>query len=90
MQPERWPEPDPQVAAAIKAIYRRKQLPLSVQVRDMLGEVFPDDQFLDLFGARGRPGFSPGRLMLVSVLQAVEKLSDRQAAAMAGESLSWK
>lgn len=90
MRPEPWPEPDPQVAAAIKAIYRRKQLPLAVQVRDMLGEVFGDGEFLDLFGARGRPGYSPGRLMLVSVLQAAEKLTDRQAAAMAGESLSWK
>lgn len=90
MRPEPWPEPDPQVAAAINAVYRRKQLPLAVQVRDMLGEVFGDDQFLDLFGARGRPGFSPGRLMLVSVLQAAERLTDRQAAAMAGESLSWK
>ncbi|WP_228562291.1 transposase [Catenulispora rubra] len=90
MQPEPWPEPDPQVAAAIKTIYRRKQLPLAVQVRDMLGEVFGDEEFGDLFGVRGRPGFSPGRLMLVSVLQVAERLTDRQAAAMAGESLSWK
>jgi hypothetical protein len=40
MQPAPWPEPDPQVVVAIKAIYRRKALPLAVQVRDMLGEVF--------------------------------------------------
>jgi hypothetical protein len=30
IQPAPWPEPDPQVAAAIKAIYRRKSLPLAV------------------------------------------------------------
>jgi transposase len=90
MQPESWPEPDPQVAAAVKAIYLRKQLPLAVQVRDMLGEVFPDEQFLDLFRVRGRPGFSPGLLALVSVLQATEKLTDRQAAEAAARDLAWK
>src|SRR3954452_13720295 len=89
-QPEPWPEPDPQVAAAVKAIYRRKALPLAVQVRDMLGEVFGDDRFAELFGVRGRPGYSPGRLMLVSVLQVAEKLTDRQAAEAAGRDLAWK
>jgi len=90
MQPSPWPEPDPQVVAVIKAIYRRKELPLAVQIRDMLGEVFPDAGFAAAFGVRGRPGYSPGRLALVSVLQMAEKLTDRQAAATAAENLSWK
>lgn len=90
MRPEPWPEPDPQVAAAVRAIYRRKEFPLAVQVRDMLGELFPDDRFLDLFGVRGKPGYSPGRLALVSVLQAAERLTDRQAAEAAGRDLAWK
>jgi transposase len=90
MQPEPWPEPDPQVAAAVRAIYRRKEFPLAVQVRDMLGEVFPDERFLDLFGVRGKPGYSPGLLALVSVLQATERLTDRQAAEAAGRDLAWK
>ena len=77
MQPEPWPEPDPQVVAAVKAIYRRRELPLAVQVRDMLGEVFPDVEFLELFGVRGRPGLSPGRLALVCV--AVDGAADRPA-----------
>lgn len=90
MQPAPWPEPDAQVAAAIKAIYRRKALPLAVAVRDMLGELFPDEGFVAGFGVRGRPGYSPGRLALVSVLQMAEKLTDRQAAEAAGRDLSWK
>jgi transposase len=90
MQPAPWPEPDPQVAAAIKAIYRRKSLPLAVAVREMLGELFPDEGFVSGFGVRGRPGYSPGRLALVSVLQMAEKLTDRQAAEAAGRDLSWK
>lgn len=90
MQPLPWPEPDAQVVAAIRGIFRRKELPLPVQIRDMLGEVFPDEEFASVFGVRGKPGYSPGRLALVSVLQRVENLTDRQAAAMAGESLAWK
>lgn len=90
MQPSPWPEPDPQVVAVVKAIYRRREFPLAVQVRDMLGEVFPDEGFAAAFGVRGRPGYSPGRLALVSVLQAAEKFTDRQAAEAAGRDLAWK
>lgn len=90
MQPASWPEPDAQVAAAIRAIYRRREAPLAVTVRDMLGEVFPDAGFVSAYGRRGRPGLSPGLLALVSVLQAVEKLTDRQAAERAASDLGWK
>ena len=34
-----------------------------------VGEVFPDAEFAAAFGVRGRPGWSPGRLALVTVLQ---------------------
>jgi hypothetical protein len=39
MHPARWPEPDPQIAAAIAAKYRGKRPgPLAVQIRDRLGQ----------------------------------------------------
>lgn len=53
---------------------------LAVRVRDELGPLFTDDEFADLFPARGKPAWSPGRLALVLVLQFVEGLTDRQAA----------
>ncbi|MFE3710764.1 transposase, partial [Streptomyces scopuliridis] len=53
---------------------------LAIRVRDELGPLFNDDEFADLFPARGRPAWSPGRLALVLVLQFVEGLTDRQAA----------
>jgi transposase len=53
---------------------------LAIRIRDALGELFDDGQFVGLFGVRGRPALSPGRLALVSVLQFAEGLSDRQAA----------
>ncbi|WP_078539204.1 IS1182 family transposase [Streptomyces sp. GBA 94-10 4N24] len=53
---------------------------LAIRVRDELGPLFTDEEFGDLFPARGRPAWSPGRLALVLVLQFVEGLTDRQAA----------
>jgi len=53
---------------------------LAIRVRDGLGPLFTDEEFADLFPARGKPAWSPGRLALVMVLQFVEGLTDRQAA----------
>ncbi|MFF7315130.1 IS1182 family transposase, partial [Streptomyces sp. NPDC008137] len=53
---------------------------LAIRVRDELGPMFTDEEFVDLFPIRGRPAWSPGRLALVLVLQFVEGLTDRQAA----------
>lgn len=72
MQPESWPEPAPEVAAAVAGMYARRTPPLAVTVRDRLGELFPDEQFAEAFGVRGRPGWSPGRLALVTVLQMAD------------------
>ncbi|MFE7393700.1 IS1182 family transposase [Streptomyces sp. NPDC057582] len=91
VQPQPWPEPDPQIAAAVRAMYRgRREPPLAVQVRDRLGELFPDAAFADAFGRVGKPGWSPGRLALVTVLQKAANLTDRQAADEVRENLSWK
>ncbi|KAB2588030.1 IS1182 family transposase [Streptomyces arboris] len=53
---------------------------LAIRVRDELGPMFRDEDFADLFASRGRPAWSPAGLALVSVLQFVEGLTDRQAA----------
>ena len=90
VQPMSWPEPAPEVAAAVRAAYRRREPPLPVVVRDRLGELFPDAEFAPAFGVRGRPGWSPGRLALVTVLQMVENLTDRQAADAVRDKISWK
>jgi transposase len=59
-------------------------------VRDQLGELFADEQFTETFGARGKPGWSPGRLALVTVLQMVENPTGRQAAEAVRDKISWK
>jgi transposase len=63
---------------------------LPVAVRDEPGELFGDAEFVSAFGAEGRPGWSPGRLALITVLQRVENLTDRQAAEAVRRDLSWK
>ena len=87
-----WPEPDPQVAAAIAAMYGtgKRQRPLAVQVRDRLGQWLEDEEFAAAFGIRGRPGWSPSRLALVTVLQRAENLTDRQAAEAVRTRIDWK
>jgi hypothetical protein len=50
VQPGSWPEPAPEVAAAVRAAYRRRGAPLPVMVRDRLGELFPDAEFGTAFG----------------------------------------
>jgi transposase len=92
MQPAVWPEPDPRVAAAIKAMYgsRKTERPLAVEIRDRLGQWLADEDFAAAFGIRGRPGWPPSRLALVTVLQRAEKLTDRLAAEAVRTRLDWK
>jgi transposase len=92
MKPVSWPEPDPQVAAAVRGMYRsrKKEPPLAVTVRDRLGEWLHDGDFAAAFGVRGRPGWSPSRLALVTVLQRAENLTDRMAAEQVEMRLDWK
>ena len=63
---------------------------LAMQLRDALGPIYEDADFADLFPKRGRAAQAPWRLALVTVLQALENLSDRQAAEMVRARLDWK
>src|SRR6266508_1527918 len=80
VQPQPWPDPSEEIAAAVRKMYRGRRAPLPVVIRDELGELFTDEQFAAAFGVRGRPGWSPARLALVTALQFAENLTDRQAA----------
>jgi transposase len=61
-----------------------------MQMRDVLGELYSDEQFTALFPERGQPAAPPGRLALVTVMQFAEGLSDRQAADMVRARIDWK
>ena len=61
-----------------------------LRLRDQLGCIFTDHDFIDLFPAKGQPAIAPWRLALVTVLQFGESLSDRQAADAVRARIDWK
>ena len=91
VQPQPWPEPAPEIVAAVRSMYRgKRERPLPVMVRDQLGEWLSDEQFAGAYGVRGKPGWPPSRLALVTVFQMAEDLTDRQAAEAARTRIDWK
>lgn len=63
---------------------------LAMRLRDALGEVYQDEQFVELYPAQGQPAYAPWRLGGVTVLQYTENLTDRQAANAVRERIDWK
>lgn len=61
-----------------------------MHMRDVLGSIYDDTQFTELFAVRGRPAETPWRLALVCVMQFAEGLSDRQAAEAVRARIDWK
>ena len=59
-------------------------------MRDDLGTFFTDEEFVSFYPTRGRPVLSPWRLALVTILQFVENLSDRQTAEAVRARIDWK
>jgi transposase len=59
-------------------------------LRDKLGTLYEDDDFSELYPQRGQPAYSPWRLALITILQFVENLSDRQAADAVRARIDWK
>ena len=59
-------------------------------LRDELGAVYEDQAFAPLFSERGQPAETPWRLALVTIMQYMEGLSDRQAADAVRSRIEWK
>ncbi|MCB8990396.1 MAG: transposase [Ardenticatenaceae bacterium] len=61
-----------------------------IRMRDQLGAFFTDKQFASLFSKHGQPAFSTWWLALISIMQFVEDLSDRQATDAVRGRIDWK
>ena len=59
------------------------------QMRDALGPIYNDEAFAHLYAKKGRAAVPPWRLALVTVLQAIEGLTDRQAAEAVHTRIDW-
>ena len=88
MQPRPWPQVPETTARTARASSRKGNL--AMRIRDVLGQVYADEQFTGAFGVRGKPGISPAQLMIVTVLQFTENLTDRQAAEAVRDRITWK
>jgi transposase len=61
-----------------------------MRLRDEFGSLFQDEDFGDLYPDLGQPALSPWRLALVTLMQFMENLTDRQAANAVRARLDWK
>jgi transposase len=59
-------------------------------LRDTLGPLYADAAFEELYAHQGPAGISPARLVVVTLLQYWEHLSDREAADAVRSRLDWK
>jgi len=59
-------------------------------MRDKLGPLFSDDDFAALFAWQGQAGVSPGLLAMVTIMQFMEGLTDRQTAEAVRSRIDWK
>jgi transposase len=61
-----------------------------LRLRDELGTLFNDEMFTAIYASEGQPALHPWQLALVSVMQFMENLSDRQAAQAVRARIDWK
>jgi transposase len=60
------------------------------KIGDEYAELVKDEDFASMYSNTGQPGYSPARLSLVLVLEAMEHLSDRVAVQMVRTRIDWK
>lgn len=63
---------------------------LYMRMRDEFGSLYTDEDLAALFPPKGRPVEDPARLALITIMQFVEGLSDRQAADAVRSRIDWK
>ncbi len=82
-----YPIPEETVRIAQRAFPKGN---LYMQIRDQFGMLYQNHQFAHLFASEGQPALAPARLALVTVMQYVEGVGDRQAADNVRDRISWK
>jgi transposase len=88
MRPRLVPEIPEETVRVAQAAFPKGNL--YMQLRDEWEGIYTDEQFADLYPADGQPTIAPWRLALVTVMQFMEDLSDRQAAEAVRDRIAWK
>ena len=63
---------------------------LYISIRNELGTLFEDADFSTVYPRRGQPAYAPWRLALITIMQFLENLSDRQTADAVRSRIDWK
>ena len=88
LKPQRIGPVPSETARVARAAYPKGNL--YIQMRTVLGCIYTDEDFVDLFPKEGQPAEAPWRLALVTVLQFIENLSDQQAADAVRARIDWR
>jgi transposase len=88
LQPEPNGEIPPETARVARAAFPKGTI--VTRLRDEFSELYRDEDFSRFYSKRGQPAFAPWRLALITVLQFLEHLSDRQAAEAVRSRIDWK
>ncbi len=79
----------PEETARVARAACRKNSP-AMLIRDELDGLYEEEQFRAMYAPCGQGGISPWQLAIVSILQYVEDLSDRQAVEAVRVRIDWK
>lgn len=63
---------------------------VNIRLQDEFGILFEDKDFSDLYPSIGQPAIAPWRLAMVTLMQYLENLTDRQAANAVKSRIDWK
>jgi transposase len=88
MQPRPFPALPETTARVARSAFRKGSLYLTIG--DEIGHIFDDEDFGDLYALEGAPALAPAQLVLVLIFQALENLSDREAAEAVRARMDWK
>jgi transposase len=61
-----------------------------MRMRDLLGPIYTNPEFAELFSKTGQPAEAPAQLALITIMQFAENLSDEQAADAVRARIDWK
>ena len=88
LHPQKLAEIPPDTMRVAQSAFPKGNIYL--KMRDKLGVFYSDKDFTSLFSQKGQPAFAPWRLALITIMQYVEGLTDRQAADAVRGRLDWK
>ena len=88
LHPEPIGEIPPETVRVARAAFPKGTV--VTRLRDEFSELYRDEDFSRFYPKRGQPAFAPWRLALVTVLQFLEQLADRQAAEAVRSRIDWK